>query len=211
MALGVPFEGVRAESGISRTRMNFFYHEFTRWMSDAYYSEAVRPPQTIEEVKRAESVYSKLGLPGCVSSMDGVHLAWDNCPSERYNIYKGKEGYPTVSFNVHCDHSTRIFSIHGPHAGSRNDKAMVRLDAMASAVKNKSLFNEYEYTLQGARGAVHRRKGCWILCDGGYHKWLHTISPMKRATIRDQQVWSKRYDELVHEYVFVLGATRNQA
>eukprot|EP00873_Tetraselmis_striata_P002256 jgi/Tetstr1/422520/TSEL_001281.t1 len=64
---------------------------------------------------------------------DAVHNGgYDNAPaSERANMV-GKEGYPTLAWNVNVGHQKLIFSVHGPFAGGRNDKTIVRADPFIS-------------------------------------------------------------------------------
>ena len=31
-----------------------------------------------------------------------VHIGWDMCPTQQQNMYKGKEGYPSVAYEVIC-------------------------------------------------------------------------------------------------------------
>ena len=49
--------------------------------------------------------YTKLGLPGCVGSMDCTHVHWAQCPKYHKVECTGKEGFPTLSFEVVVDHS----------------------------------------------------------------------------------------------------------
>jgi len=39
-------------------------------------------------------------LPGCGESVDVVNVKWSKCPAGDYNHVKGKEGYPSVAFEV---------------------------------------------------------------------------------------------------------------
>lgn len=141
-------------------------------------------------------LFKVLGLPGCVSSMDGVHLAWDNCPARYTFLYKGKEGYPTVAFNVHCDHIGRVLAVNGPHPGGRNDKTMARLDEMLVAVRTDAAYTDMEYDMYDADGALKRHKGAWVLCDGGYHRWRTTICGYKHSVLPHVYHWSKRCESV---------------
>ena len=49
-------------------------------------------------------VYGKLGMHGGLGSMVATHLHWNKCPKELRNLYKGKESYPTLGFNVAVYH-----------------------------------------------------------------------------------------------------------
>ena len=49
-------------------------------------------------------VYGELGMHGGLGSMVAKHLHWNKCPKELRNLYKGKESYPTLGFNVAVYH-----------------------------------------------------------------------------------------------------------
>jgi hypothetical protein len=56
--------------------------------------------------------YIIVGLPGCASSVDCVHVFWDACPPAPLQIRcKGKEKYPTLVFEVVVSHIKKILSI----------------------------------------------------------------------------------------------------
>ena len=118
-----------------------------------------------------ELVYSLLGLPGCIASMDGVHLAWDNCPSPYLPLYKGKEGYPTVAYNVTVDHARRIMAVHGAFPGARNDKAIARTDPAVRAVRFNPLYLEHTFSMYDAKGRQITMSGsvlCMMISQGPF-------------------------------------------
>jgi hypothetical protein len=49
-------------------------------------------------------VYGELGMHGKLGSMVATHLHWNKCLKELRNLYKGKESYPTLGFNVAVYH-----------------------------------------------------------------------------------------------------------
>ena len=74
------------------------------------------------EIANAMEVYTKLGLPGCIGSADCVHIRWERCPAGYRSFHKGKEGYPTLSYEVTVDHHKKIIAATQGHPGCRNDK-----------------------------------------------------------------------------------------
>ena len=66
---------------------------------------------TDEHLTNLMSIYTRMGSPDCVDSIDFVHVKWDRCPIELTNLFKGKEGYPTVVFSCVVDHKRRTLSI----------------------------------------------------------------------------------------------------
>ena len=61
-------------------------------------------PETAEEIKHVEGLYNILGLPGCIGSIDCVHIPWEKCPASLHSSCKGKEGYPMLAFEVVVSH-----------------------------------------------------------------------------------------------------------
>jgi hypothetical protein len=50
-----------------------------------------------------DEYYYDMGLPGCVGSVDCVHIGWDQCPTSQYfHMYTGKEGFPSMAYEVIC-------------------------------------------------------------------------------------------------------------
>ena len=41
--------------------------------------------------------YSDKGLPGCVGSVDCVHIGWYQCPSQYFHMHTGQEGFPSIA------------------------------------------------------------------------------------------------------------------
>jgi hypothetical protein len=60
----------------------------------------VKYPESFDELKSGMNKYTAKKLPGCGRSIDVVHLKWSNCPAGDYNCSLGKEGYPTLAFEV---------------------------------------------------------------------------------------------------------------
>jgi len=85
--------------------MQAFFHRFTAWFRKDVYPEFVYVPKTREDLARVETPYALVGLPGCIGSMDVVHIAWCMCPTYLINLAKGKEGYTSIAYNVICDSS----------------------------------------------------------------------------------------------------------
>lgn len=92
-----------------------------------------------------------MGLPGCLFSCDVVHIAWDiMCPAQLRSAFAGKEGYPSVAFQVSVTHSKRIIAVMNGEPGARNDKkAIVRFDAFGvNAIKDGELLADVVFELR---------------------------------------------------------------
>jgi hypothetical protein len=70
--------------------------------------------------------------------MDVVHRGWDQCPSELTPIFKEKEGYATIAFQVIVSHQKKI--VHGSlgYPGARNDKQIVKVDSFPKMLHDGS-------------------------------------------------------------------------
>ena len=180
LALGCHVEANEEGAALGRSTLSHFQPRWLQWVVDTYSDEWIRPPRTVEELIREERKFRMCGLPGCIASMDGVHCPWDRCQSqERYN-YVGKEGYPTVAWNVCVSHSKMILSVHGPFGGNKIDKTMVRSDRFIRSLIEDRLYKGMQYEqLVDLEGNVRVQEGAWVLCDGGYHRWLHTMAGWK--------------------------------
>mgnify|MGYP006183354585 CR=1 FL=1 len=86
-------------------------------------------PSDDEQYSFVVNEYSDMGLPGCVGSVDCVHIGWDQCPSQYFHIYTGKEDVPSIAYNeVICTSQKFIPAVSPGHPGARNDKHIVRTD-----------------------------------------------------------------------------------
>ena len=101
------FDDVKELSYISIPTMHQFFHEFSKKCRDELYPAHVKMPSTLEELVQVESAYAVLGLPDACGSMDVVHIPLGRCPYGLLNVCTGKEGYPTLGYNVICDHQGR--------------------------------------------------------------------------------------------------------
>ena len=109
---------------------------------------------------------------------------WDKCPARRRNTFTGKEGYPSLSFEVVCDHNRSIQSATLGFDGSTNDKTIVQFDGHVSNVRRNKTYTEREFDCFAIDGngnvAIKKQKGLYLICDGGYQPKLvpTTITPM---------------------------------
>ena len=65
---------------------------------------------SLETLKKSVDIYSRLGMAGAVFSMDCTHVYLDICPIQLMNVCTGKEGKPTLAFQLAVDHFRRIYN-----------------------------------------------------------------------------------------------------
>lgn len=87
-------------TGISRSVVYKFYHTFLDSFSQLALTYC-SPPEG-EHLRKHTEVYARLGYPGAVASNDGTHVRWAMCPAEWRRHFIGKEGYPSIGFDVTC-------------------------------------------------------------------------------------------------------------
>jgi hypothetical protein len=133
--MGVGFALMLRDDGQLRVACACSLHRWVDWFLKEHYDVWVRPPQTLMELNTMETIFSRCGLPGCVASMDGVHVELGCAPARDRHLYVGKEGYPTVAFNVCVGHNLHIYSCSQAHYGARNDKTMATLDGYLKMVR----------------------------------------------------------------------------
>jgi hypothetical protein len=185
-------------------------HPWLKWFEETYYDKWIKMPTNEEELRDIESVFSRVGLPGCVSSMDGVHIEWGRAPSCDSWLYIGIEGKPTLAFNVHCTHNLRIIYISPPHYGSRNDKTIVRDDVFVQRLRTDPLFLNMEFTLMDSDGNTTTVKGAYSLCDGGYHQWRETICGFKTWLDRTEKLFGQQCESVRKDIERVFGILKQR-
>lgn len=127
-------------SSVGESTCNSIFHKFVKEFVDKFFIGYVCMPSE-ETLKQSCDIYAKLGIPGTVFSMDCTHVTLDKCPIEFANICTGKEGKPTLAFQLAVDHFRRIFNCSQYFYGSHNDKTISHNDPFVRAVINGSLQN----------------------------------------------------------------------
>jgi hypothetical protein len=168
------------------------------------FHKVITAPASKAELDKVAKIYEILGMPGAVGSTDCTHIPLGKCPVSWKNQCTGKEGFPTLSYSMTCDHTRRIMACSGGFPGSYNDKTIARYDSFISDISQNALFKDFTYTLQTKSGAVQKKgsrlfssnseltllQGAYLICDGGYHRWEHLICGMKQTSSNDSRLWS---------------------
>jgi hypothetical protein len=79
---GWGFDDVAEATGMSEQTARTSFLKFCTNFVQSEYSEYIQSPAEDVEVlqKVSSTYYEKLGLPGCIGSVDCVHIRWDKCP-----------------------------------------------------------------------------------------------------------------------------------
>ena len=121
LGTGAAFCSCKPLCGISTSEVRKFFYKFIEALVDMK-DEYICLPWNLTKLKCVNKDYNAAGLPGCIGSMDVVHVKWSNCPTGDHNHAKGNEGYPTLGFQCITDFNRRVMVIYGPQFGSQNDK-----------------------------------------------------------------------------------------
>ena len=142
------------------------------------------------QLQRVLSEFAKIGLPGCVGSMDCTRVKWTMCPARMRWLHTGKEGFPTAVFLVIVDHNKRVQYVSCAYKGSCNDVQICQNDPICLAVMNGAL-EDIEYELYNEFGEKYKCKGGYILVDGGFVNSIVFIEPDKFRVNRDAVLYSE--------------------
>jgi hypothetical protein len=155
-------------SGISRSSIAAFFVAFVDKYIEHAYDSDVYTPRSAAELERAVEGYRRMGMAGCSSSMDGVHVAWHRAPAAQHTQTVGKEGKPTLVFNVACAFNKVVVHVGSVFGGARNDQTMAHYDSLVLAMREDPMYTDFEYLMYGADGREQAVQGSWVLVDGGY-------------------------------------------
>jgi len=183
---GAAFRSCNPLCGISTSEVQKFFYIFIEALVDMK-EEYIFLPRNLTELNRVNKDYSAAGLPGCVGSMDVVHVKWSHCPTGDHNRAKGKEGYPTLGFQCITDFNRRVMAIYGPQFGSRNDKDIVKHDDNVRAIRHNRLFTNATWKYYDCDENVRSATGMYLICDNGYLLWPTSICPYSKANNATQE------------------------
>jgi hypothetical protein len=161
-------------------------------------------PSTVREMQRVERVYAKMGFPGCLGSVDGVHLHWARCPARLLSRHKGAKGYASRSFNVTVDHRKFVQHVASSKPGAMNDKSTVRYDPHVIAVR-RGQYKDFRFK---ARGKTIT--GGWLMSDGGYHRWRCLQCPRPHDSRPHVRTWSKALESVRKDVECTFGVMKGR-
>jgi len=139
-------------SGADAESHRVWFLKFIEYVATRFKEEFISLPDG-EEFTRMSDMYERMGFPNCVGSMDATHIHWMSCPEFAKNDHVGKEGFPTIAFNVVVIHTGRIIHVTPGFPGARNDKTIVRMDNFANQMCAGTLYGDLEATLHKTDGS----------------------------------------------------------
>jgi hypothetical protein len=143
-----------------------------------------------ERLKKIMEVYRKLGIPGAVGSMDCTRLKWSKCPKRYRQQSIGKEGFPTLIFQVIVDHHKLIHYCSKYFLGGHNDILVTLNDDFPMQIIN-GFYSQTKYMLYDIHGTLIECCGGFLITDGGYPEFAVFIDPDHTKVARNQVLWSE--------------------
>ena len=117
---GLVTDDVAEMARVGNSTVDNIFYTFCTNFPIHFFKQFVYVPSG-DEMQTIVDVYAKLGLPGCIGSMDCTHIRWWNCPKHARQASTGKEGKPTLAFQLLVDHSRRILHVSKAFVGAMND------------------------------------------------------------------------------------------
>ena len=163
------FASIYQMSWMSGAVVQATFHSFCSHFAREMYDEHIYLP-TKDHLDHVMGQYDKLGFTGAVGSTDVTHIAWSRCPYNQARSYTGKEGIPTVGYQVTVDHAGRALAVTGGFTGSTNDKTIICCDAAVDKIRFNPTYTEKTFVVFNEDGTTYTLKGCYLLVDNGYSK-----------------------------------------
>lgn len=212
LSSGVPFDLIEELTNVSYSTHFNFFKQFLKW-GKAASEDKIHLPRNQTELDHIVELYDRLGLPGCAGSVDCVHLWWDKCPAGLLSQCKGKEGYPSLAFEVICSHTKKILSVSPSYYGTMNDKTISRYDPGIQEIRfHNDLLTKHKWSsMTTERGGKKYHEGAYFICDGGYLEWEELIPPYKhQAETSIVGKWSKHVESMRKDIECVFGILKKR-
>jgi hypothetical protein len=192
-------------SNLSEEVHRSFFHKWI-WGMASIKDEFIFMPHDDYTLQRVTEEYAARGLPGCIGSVDCVHIRWDRCPTQYKNMYSGKEGYPSVAYEVICTCRKFIQSVSCGHPRTRNDKHIAKTDHLImQLLDNNGWLNSKAWHTIGPNGK-RTFFGAYLICDGGYHAWPCLMSPSTKGLPDSPEMrWTKNLESVRKDIEGVFG------
>ena len=124
---GTVYDDVCQMSFMSESTACATFYRFCECFAQELYHRHVQLPTGAAQQK-AMYEYDQLGCSSAIGSTDVTHIKWDSCPFSEANAYTGKEGYPTIAYQVTVDRTGRALGVTRGFAGAQSDKTIIRYD-----------------------------------------------------------------------------------
>ena len=208
---GCTFRTIHNLSGRTLSAYSFckFAKKFCHKMAQSMIEESIKIPATVQELQRISAVYHRMGFPGACGSTDGVQIPWEGCPFAYRISFTGKEGYPTLGFNVTVAHDMQILHVVATFAGRFNDKTKILHDEYVDRLRS-GFYDGFKYHMFDAHGERVECDVPYVICDNGYHRWLQLICPFKTTSKAHLALWSKLLESVRKDVERTFGVMKKR-
>jgi len=171
----------------------FFARKFVPYFAnDAYYSTHVYYPKTVDGIRATERAYRAQGLPGCVGSVDVVHMPWDAAPAAINRMfYNGRKGVATYASVVTVDSDCVVLHATDAGPGASSDATLPYHDAL----QTNALYSDYEYELLDASGNTVATKGVYTICDCTLNTHCAMMAAIGAPKV-EEMAWNERVESV---------------
>jgi hypothetical protein len=176
-------------SHIPNSSVLHYFHRFVDGFVECCYDEFVRMPEG-EDLAQVMEMYSVLGFPGAVGSMDATHVRLGKCPNSYIPVCKGKEGYPSLAWMCVVDHSKEFRYVGEFVFGATPDKSMCNTDPFLNEVEGGKYRDTRFFTLDD-QGKLQACRGGYFITDAGMIKRACYVDPMKQRISHDEIVFAE--------------------
>jgi hypothetical protein len=209
LARGSCCDDIAELSGCGESSCNAYFHQFVNGMSATdVFDDFVRPPTGVKLAKVMDE-YSRLGFPGAVGSIDCTHIFWDRCPQRDQNLARGKDKYPSVTFEVVVDHRGHIHSCTDAFLGTYHDAVVVVNDPYAKDIAG-GRYRDVEYSLFTEKGELRTFRGGYLISDAGYTNCWIFVQPNHRAHDERSVYWSEHLESVRKDVERVFGILKRR-
>ena len=165
-------------------------------------------PDSDEEIHHVVGMHERSGHPGCIGSVDCVHIVWDKHNAGMRSLCLGKEKVPTLVFEVVCSHTKRILHVSKWLAVTTSDKTIAKIDPAMSSIKEKYENCTWKtlWTSENDFEKEKTHKGYYCICYSGHHLWEILIPPHEhQIEVSDMMNWSHNVESVRKDIECVFG------
>jgi hypothetical protein len=185
-----------------------FCNGVSKYIYPRFVKEPLSDPETLAQIM---AVYSRLGLHGCVGSMDCTHIKWSMCPAKLRFYCTGKEGFPTLVFLqvVIVDHYRRVLYVSRYFCGASNDITICNNDPYCLKILNGHL-EDVPFVLYNSFGDIVTCKGGYLVVDGGFPDSITLMDPDKKRMSRENVLWSEWVESVRKDVECFFGVLKSR-
>lgn len=174
------------QARISKTSLNDFRMEFCQLIDDVYGPQFLRRPTADELLRISAEQFAPIGFPGCVGSLDCMHVPWKNAPKLWQGAYANRDKSTSIILQAWCDHDLYVHDIYVGRPGSNNDiNALDRSPLFMDILNGKAFATRVD--IDGTVFPYH-----YLLADGIYPEYSFLVRPMASSNLMEEAFTTKQ-------------------